>query len=139
MKTIWATTLLLVWQRVKSEELKYPDSYREKRVEEEPPTTPVPWKGDYPDKWINIDELKDKHQPYPWEEDFKNRNVLPQTEQIAHTCTSSIERIKMKAADWEKIVGSGKKYLDSSMPLVKEHLLYWPDFPRTDELSFAKF
>jgi len=45
----------------------------------------------------------------------------------------------MKAADWENIVGSGKKYLDSSMPLVKEELLYWPDYPRTDELSFARF
>jgi len=67
MKSIWATTLLLVSQRVKTEELKYPDSYREKKVAQDPPTPQVPWEGDYPDKWINIDDLKDKRHPYPWE------------------------------------------------------------------------
>lgn len=145
--------LLAIVNAQVDDELAYPDSFREP-IE----AVAYPWDTDSSSGLdaMRMDEFRKKFNynsndfpPYPWEDkDFKKSDVVikrdqpnnfTQTQAIAHTCTSSIERFKAGPADWKSILGSGRKYVDETMPHTKNDTVYWPSHPRRDELSFARF
>ena len=149
MKVAWPIALLCAASSVRgdTDTLPYPDSFREKPSEQAHDR----WDGD-DQEWLDIDDFRDVWDfdknlfpPYPWEDDtvLQRNSVLPnnftQTEAISHTCTASIERLKAGPADWKSILGSGRQYIDESMPHSKNEMVYWPSHPRRDELSFASF
>lgn len=101
---------------------------------------PYPWEDSY-DGWLNdaLDEGSSDEEDDVRRGDLTKTTTLTQTERIAHTCTANIERIKAGPADWQKILGSGTKYVDASMPHEKGEMVYWPSHPRRDNLSFKNF
>jgi hypothetical protein len=58
---------------------------------------------------------------------------------VQHSCDSPIMKVKNGPANYLKIIGSGKPYVDSTFPRTKDEMVWWPSNPRTDELSFRNF
>lgn len=48
-------------------------------------------------------------------------------------------KVKNGPANFLKIIGSGKPFVDSTFPRTKDEMVWWPSNPRTDELSFRNF
>jgi len=68
MKTFWATALLLVSKSVKSDDIKYPDAFRE----------PIELSTPSEEQWMNINDFREKYLDkdfysyLPWEEEYNN-------------------------------------------------------------------
>ena len=58
---------------------------------------------------------------------------------VQHKCNEPIMKVKNGPANFLKIIGSGKPFVDSTFPRTKDEMVWWPSNPRTDELSFRNF
>ena len=56
----------------------------------------------------------------------------------AFKCGDSIRRSIAGPDDWTKIIGTGKKYTDSSMP-ADNSMVVWPGFARKDSAQLTSY